>query len=75
LFLPLVDLFGEDEVTQLFAEESVVGSWLEVERALAHTQAELGIIPPEAAGAIDAAAVLDRIDLALRRAPARDRRL
>ena len=67
MFLPLVDLFGDDDVTQLFSEESVVGSWLEVERALAHAQAELGIIPAEAAGAIDAAAVLDRIDLALLR--------
>ncbi len=64
MFLPLVDLFGDAEVAQLFAEESMVGAWLEVERALAHTQAELGIIPVEAAAAIDAAAVPDLIDLA-----------
>ena len=56
VFLPLVDVFGDDEVTQLFSEESIVGAWLEVERALAHVQAELGIIPAEAAAAIDAAA-------------------
>jgi len=67
MFLPLVDLFGDDEVTQLFSEESVVGSWLEVERALAHTQAELGIIPAGAVDAIDVAAVPGRIDLALLR--------
>ncbi len=64
MFLPLVDLFGDDEVTQLFSEESIVGAWLEVERALAHAQAELGIIPAEAAAAIDAAAAPGRIDLA-----------
>ena len=35
MFLPLVDVFGDDDVTQLFSEESIVGAWLEVERALA----------------------------------------
>ena len=64
MFLPLVDLFGDDEIAQLFAEEAYVGSWLEVERALAQTQAELGIIPVEAAAAIDEAADPGRIDLA-----------
>lgn len=64
MFLPLVDVFADDDVTQLFSEESFVGAWLEVERALAHAQAELGIIPTEAAAAIGAAATPDRIDLA-----------
>ena len=64
MFLPLVDLFADDEVTQLFSEESFVRAWLEVERALAHAQAELGIIPAQAAAAIDAAATPEQIDLA-----------
>lgn len=64
MFLPLVDVFADDEVTRLFSEESLVEAWLEVERALAHAQAELGIIPAEAAAAIDVAATPDRIDLA-----------
>jgi 3-carboxy-cis,cis-muconate cycloisomerase len=64
MFLPLVDVFGDDEVTQLFSEESLVGAWLEVERALARAQAELGIIPAQAAAAIEAAATPGRIDRA-----------
>ena len=64
MFLPLVDVFGDDDVTQLFSEESIVGAWLEVERALAQAQAELGIIPAEAAAAIDAAATVSKIDFA-----------
>jgi 3-carboxy-cis,cis-muconate cycloisomerase len=67
VFLPLVDVFADDEVTQLFSEESVVDAWLEVERALAHVQAELGIIPAAAAAAIDAATTPGRIDLAILR--------
>lgn len=63
MFLPLIDVFADDEVTQLFSEESIAGAWLEVERALAHTQAELGIIPAEAAAAIDAAATPDLVEL------------
>jgi len=68
MFLPLVDVFGDDEVTQLFSEESFVGAWLEVERALARAQAELGIIPAQAAAAIEAAATPGRIDPASLRA-------
>ena len=67
MFLPLVDVFANDEVTELFSEVSLVGAWLEVERALAQTQAELGIIPAEAEAAIVAGATPDRIDLALLR--------
>ena len=64
MFLPLVDVFADDEVTQLFSEESIVDAWVEVERALAHVQAELGIIPATAAAAIDDATTSGRIDLA-----------
>jgi 3-carboxy-cis,cis-muconate cycloisomerase len=67
MFLPLVDVFADDEVRELFSEASLVGAWLEVERALAQTQAELGIIPAGAATAISAGATPDRIDLALLR--------
>ena len=63
MFLPLVDLFADDEVTRLFSEESIVGAWLDVESALAQAQAELGIIPIEAAAAIDQAATTGTIEL------------
>ncbi len=64
MFSPLVDLFGDEKVIQLFSEESLVAAWLELERALADAQAELGVIPPEAAGEITAAAVPEHVDLA-----------
>src|SRR5437773_7837996 len=64
LFLPLVDVFGDEAVCELFSERALVAAWLEVERALATTQAELGIIPAEAAAAIKAEATVDKVDLA-----------
>src|SRR2546421_3528934 len=64
MFSPLVDVFGDQEVNRLFSEESLVAAWLEVERALADAQAELGVIPSEAAQEIAAAAVPEHVDLA-----------
>src|SRR5437667_639917 len=64
MFSPLVDVFGDQEVIRLFSEESLVAAWLEVERALAEAQAELGVIPSEAAREIAAAAVPEHVDLA-----------
>jgi 3-carboxy-cis,cis-muconate cycloisomerase len=61
--LPLLDWFGDEETALLFSEESLVGAWLDVERALASAQAELGVIPPEAAAAIEEAAVPGHVDL------------
>ena len=63
MFLPLVDWFGDDEVVELFSERSQVGAWLAVERALAATQAELGLIPAEAATAIENVAVPENVDV------------
>src|ERR1700675_2179624 len=64
MFSPLVDIFGDQEVSRLFSEESLVGAGLEFERALADAQAELGVIPREAARQIAAAAVPEHVDLA-----------
>src|SRR5438309_5571233 len=64
MYSPLVDVFGDEEVLRLVSEESLVASWLEVERALARAQAELGVIPAEAASEIAAAAVPEHVDLA-----------
>jgi 3-carboxy-cis,cis-muconate cycloisomerase len=64
MFSPLVDVFGDQEVIRLFSEESLVAAWLEVERALADAQAELGVIPSDAARVIAVAAVPDHVDLA-----------
>src|SRR4051812_25527645 len=64
VFLPLVDVFGDEAIAGLFSETSLVESWLEVERALAAAQAELGIVPAEAAAAIEHAATSNVVDLA-----------
>jgi 3-carboxy-cis,cis-muconate cycloisomerase len=64
MFSPLVDVFGDQEVAQLFSEESLVAAWLEFERALADAQAKLDVIPSEAAREIAAAAVPQHVDLA-----------
>ena len=47
----------------LFARETLWQSWLDIEAALAETQAELGVIPEWAAPEIRAAALLDRIGI------------
>jgi 3-carboxy-cis,cis-muconate cycloisomerase len=62
--LPLVDVFGDEELLELFSEDALVEAWLEVERALALAQAELGIVPSKAAAAIAAEATADKVDLA-----------
>jgi 3-carboxy-cis,cis-muconate cycloisomerase len=63
VFLPLVDVFGDGELTGCFSQHSLVGAWLEVERALASAQAERGVVPAAAAAAIETMAVPERVDL------------
>ena len=46
------DQFGTEEMRQVFGDRMTVQKWLDVEVALAHAEAELGLIPPEAAGEI-----------------------
>ncbi|WP_018465466.1 3-carboxy-cis,cis-muconate cycloisomerase [Calidithermus timidus] len=48
-------VFGDPEMAALFSDERGLGAMLEVEGALAWAQAELGLIPPEAAQAIERA--------------------
>ena len=55
------DLLGSDEMREIFSDNEIIAAYLEVERALAKVQAELGIIPQEAA--IVAHAYLANIDL------------
>lgn len=64
-------MFGDAAVHELFSERALVEAWLEVERALAAVQAELGIVPPEAAAAIKAEATADKVDLGRLRAETR----
>jgi adenylosuccinate lyase len=57
-------LWGTEELRAVFEERRRLQSWLDILVALAAAQAELGIIPGEAARAIAAAASVDRLDLA-----------
>lgn len=49
-------------IQELFATRSRWQAWLDVESALALTQAELGVVPREAAEAIAAASRVERLD-------------
>ena len=57
------DLLGSDEMRAIFSDGGTISAYLEVERALAKVQADLGIIPKEAAAAIIEHAHLANIDL------------
>ncbi len=56
------DMFGTAAMRAVFADQALVGRYLEVEAALARAEAKLGVIPAEAAGAIEAAARTIAID-------------
>jgi adenylosuccinate lyase len=56
LFCPLEFRYGRPKVRALFSRSARLARALRVESALAATEAELGMIPPEAARAIEAAA-------------------
>jgi adenylosuccinate lyase len=57
-------LWGTEELRAVFAERRRLQAWLDTLVALAAAQAELGIIPVDAARAIATAASVDRLDLA-----------
>jgi 3-carboxy-cis,cis-muconate cycloisomerase len=56
------DMFGTEAMRAVFADEALVGRYLEVEAALARAEAKLSVIPSEAARAIEAASRAIRID-------------
>ncbi|MBI1244972.1 MAG: 3-carboxy-cis,cis-muconate cycloisomerase [Alphaproteobacteria bacterium] len=56
------DMFGTAEMRAVFADESLVARYLDVEAALARAQARLGAIPAEVAREIDRAARTLKID-------------
>jgi 3-carboxy-cis,cis-muconate cycloisomerase len=65
-------LYGSDAMRAVFDERAYFQRMLDVEAALARTQARLGIIPAEAATAITAAAKFDNLDPAELAASARN---
>lgn len=56
-------LWGTDELRVAFDERPRIQSWLDILTALAEAQADLGIVPHEAAEAIADRASVDRLDL------------
>src|SRR6476659_5334268 len=60
--LPTATRVSDPGMRALYRLENRWQAWLDVEAALAHAQAELGIIPKEAADAISRAARLDLLD-------------
>lgn len=50
------ELLGDPEIAAVFAPEAEIRAMLDVEAALARAQGKLGLIPPDAAAAIDATA-------------------
>src|SRR2546423_13457573 len=62
--LPTATRVSDAGIRALYALENRWQAWLDVEVALAKTQAELGIIPNDAAEAIARAALLELLDRA-----------
>ena len=56
------DMFGTAEMRAVFADEALVGRYIEAEVALARAQARLGVVPKNAAQAIEAAGKSIQID-------------
>jgi 3-carboxy-cis,cis-muconate cycloisomerase len=59
----LGDLVGSEEVRRAFDSSALVQAWLDVERALARAEAEVGVIPAAAADRIEREADAGRFDL------------
>ena len=57
------DLFGSQEMRNVFEERALISRYLEVERTIAKVQGELGIIPKEAADTICQYTKLEHLDL------------
>lgn len=55
--------YSAPEFAAVFCDRNQLRQWLQVERALALTQAELGLIPAQAAHEIDRAACAEEFDL------------
>ncbi len=58
------DMFGTSEMRALFSDGAFLQRILDVEAALAQTQAKLGLIPEKAAQAIASVAQVERVDMA-----------
>ncbi|KQU25856.1 adenylosuccinate lyase [Bacillus sp. Leaf13] len=56
------DQFGTEEMRGIFSDEALLQKWLDTEAALALAEADLGLIPDEAAKEIAAQAKVEKMD-------------
>lgn len=59
----LGDFFGTREMKKIYSDENMVQKWLDVEAALAKVQAELNVIPKEAAKEIQNKARIENLNI------------
>lgn len=59
----LRDVYGTDEVRRCFDARALLQGWLDAEAALAEAEAEVGVIPPDAAARIRREARAEQFDL------------
>lgn len=57
------DMYGTDELRQVFSDENLLQCWLDVEAALARAEAATGLIPAPAAAEITRQARVERLDI------------
>ena len=58
------DMYGTDELRQVFSDENLLQCWLDVEAALARAEAAVGLLPQEAAAEISRQARVALLDVA-----------
>jgi adenylosuccinate lyase len=58
------NVFSTKELREIFEDKRIIQNWLDIEVALANTQAELGIIPKEAAEEITKKAKVENLNIA-----------
>ena len=58
------NVFSTPEMREIFDDKTIIQNWLDIEVALAQTQAEMGIIPKEAAEEITKKAKVENLDIA-----------
>ncbi len=57
------NVFSTPEMREIFDDKTIVQNWLDLEKALAETQAEMGVIPREAADEIVKKGFVENLDI------------
>lgn len=57
------DMYGTDELRQIFSDENLLQCWLDVEAALARSEAAVGLVPQQAAAEITRKARVELLDV------------